>query len=1405
MDIERISYCKIFPAIGVARVGDSMADDGFFFPPEIPGETVSGADGAPAGAAFHYRDSEGRVKRQAARFRVYAFDSSDMPLGELTVELADIVWRVELTNKKAAWFGFAGTHGALSAFAGEEPPRDIAGEVLSPRNPAIGKMEIESGSGPHGKSYRSSKLRAEMLEIHGGQRMVGGPNARHDPDNADPAHRQLLDFTGKFKKVTNVYLGELRTDDAGRLVVLGGRGKSDAVDDQGMSIRDARWIKHYANNNDWYDDTSDGPVHATVKLKAHSQKPVEVRGAAWVIVSPPDFAPDLQNMVTLYDVLEEVAVYTPALVNGSSIQPRDASKAEFERDIFSLLRRVDDYRWVNQLGLRGHGFGKSGDFFDPKDGGAKAQLNEDGVAGKALRERILSVIRKPCYEMPGRTAARPDSAQATEYFMPPLSGDEGTTSNGDPGTWLSVTYLQYDRLNQWVNGGLCNPTVLDVERLDDGSPEPLLLTRALMERCCGGAFYPGIEITAIARDPKLYVEAGRFNASVLEAGDITKFMAVPWQADFFECNSNWWPAQRPDEVIHETAFQEIFTAFPAEKTGTLRDTLERLAVNRVSWARGVGDSLPRPSDEFIADVLLPAPARGTPSLSKYVATRAADWARLLLYLAPNETNTSPWRRQYVMQEHFDQYSGRYYHLLAPDPDTIFGGRKLADSAPQITKRWVASDWRTLRSIWRDIQASGDSAVVDELESIGSEYHDNLITVLTQQLKTIFMSHPAYKAVTKTASVDPIGTFVDIISKEDVDNLDKQNRGEVHANSPQHAQYALAELRAAMADCAYLRHTEQNGDNAMVDAWRNLGFVVRRELIVAPDEKITVQVESERNKFDGLSFRDHFYLLLNIQEYPDLVPYSRKIAADALARAEELIDSPEITDTFHPESYVPYDPGLFNAKMEEVYEILRSVQQDYDLYDELRSINREGRISRILHNAPFNQLDGSWLRHVAVAGPSGGVNDLLFEVWSDEIGNGDPALHHANLYTALLQSLGIDLPDITTRAYASDTRLSEQDFVSPVFQLAISQNNDEFLPEIIGMTLFLEWEVLSLTPGIRLMDYLGMDSKFWRMHVGIDNATDGHGAKAKRAVEIYLDKLAREGGDQMVQAHWRRIWLGYVAFAAPFSGVFGSDDDVAARRPGSPADRLKEVIARKRKYGSLNHGRKRIGGHRLNDLFSNPDLFLETLGNSKWVVPGQPEASQLLTYLTTFDGPMYKVFDSRDLGVWHEWIEWLGREGDTAVGKRYIDKGEAMLLLLESLRSQAESVEAHTRYKVDVPETQESKSPFKRTVAEYFSIENLIDLMQALRAPNNGWVVPGLAEQSPLVADMARGGRPMGMALEKRFERADNRIGRQILIEWVRAGCPIPGQEIPSATLVAAPAKAELRQLLMHVYGMQAVH
>ena len=203
---------KIHPAIGVARVGNHPS--AFFVGPEKVGspglELVAGGDEKPV---QNYK-VDGQIKRQAARFGVFRFLQDDVGnlqlIGEVTADDAKIEWKVNLCNRKAA-------------LSFEPTP----GHPAQPRNQNIADK---------------SRL------------IIQNPT----PVLISGKDQAAKEFNGVFLEKP-VYLGELRTDAKGRLVVLGGRGKSESVP-PGADLPD------FANNDLWHDDVADGPVTATVTL-----------------------------------------------------------------------------------------------------------------------------------------------------------------------------------------------------------------------------------------------------------------------------------------------------------------------------------------------------------------------------------------------------------------------------------------------------------------------------------------------------------------------------------------------------------------------------------------------------------------------------------------------------------------------------------------------------------------------------------------------------------------------------------------------------------------------------------------------------------------------------------------------------------------------------------------------------------------------------------------------------------------------------------------------------------------------------------------------------------------------------------------------------------------------------------
>ncbi|MBM2809771.1 MAG: valyl-tRNA synthetase [Chloroflexi bacterium] len=189
-----IVSCAIHPAIGVARVGNSPTE--FFLGPEVPGPHPEPVDG--------FKDAVGRLKRQAARFRVYGLDAAGNVIKEITSADAELTWTVHLANAKAAWYEF-----------------DKAFDLPEARGEPVEPMAARTTplSTPRRNASVTGAERSKLV-VDPGPRSIAGVNA-----NAGGADGRFAFDGGRFFDQA-VPLGELRTDVGGRLLVLGGTGRS---------------------------------------------------------------------------------------------------------------------------------------------------------------------------------------------------------------------------------------------------------------------------------------------------------------------------------------------------------------------------------------------------------------------------------------------------------------------------------------------------------------------------------------------------------------------------------------------------------------------------------------------------------------------------------------------------------------------------------------------------------------------------------------------------------------------------------------------------------------------------------------------------------------------------------------------------------------------------------------------------------------------------------------------------------------------------------------------------------------------------------------------------------------------------------------------------------------------------
>jgi hypothetical protein len=470
---------KIHPAIGIARLGNSNQ---FFIGPELPGD-----HSPPQGG---YKDGQCRLKKQAARFRVFRFENGVLD-GEVTAAEATITWTAHLANTK----------GAADLFVGPFEPN------AGPRNATI--------------NDRNS------LKIDPGERSITGPN-------------QSASFeTGTFMGVT-VPLGEMRTEPDGHLLILGGSGNSGSPTNKSIKASEVE-PNPFANHNEWYDDISDGFVKASVTLNG-SNIPIEAM-PAWVICAPPKYAPAIEDMITLYDVLFELTA------------PPPPATPSFGKDIFPILDRADKSKWLYKFPGSDHSV-FSGVIPPPGDAGT--------------RQFIAGLHRDPNED--------PKLKNATSADMPKIWSD-GFNANNAVKTTAALTNTQYANMQNWAAGTFTS----DAPPPPETKVTPAGLDRAALENCVGAAFFPGIETSWKTRDVYEYIpnEPFRLDWTKREPGDLTKQMSAPWQSDFLACYADpgdgesllWWPAHRPLQVWPEDGSPQ------AEWTRGLVNSSEELIKN----------------------------------------------------------------------------------------------------------------------------------------------------------------------------------------------------------------------------------------------------------------------------------------------------------------------------------------------------------------------------------------------------------------------------------------------------------------------------------------------------------------------------------------------------------------------------------------------------------------------------------------------------------------------------------------------------------------------------------------------------------------------------------------------------------------------------------------------------------
>jgi heme oxygenase-like protein len=271
----------------------------------------------------------------------------------------------------------------------------------------------------------------------------------------------------------------------------------------------------------------------------------------------------------------------------------------------------------------------------------------------------------------------------------------------------------------------------------------------------------------------------------------------------------------------------------------------------------------------------------------------------------------------------------------------------------------------------------------------------------------------------------------------------------------------------------------------------------------------------------------YYYLLNIEYFPDVRPYARHFATRWLRLAGRGLNRGRRSIPFEP-----YGHGAMDSWLEAQY---RRQVESYRGRKGEPAQSREELIDSTVQQAPMILIDGAWIQNSFNASTSHTrVGSKLFHIYYDEVGNGDVALNHPNVFRELLAQMGVELPEFGTLEFGRWPGFRPEAFRIPVFWLCLSQFPKRFLPETLGLNLAME---LSGVGGayrgvIDTLRYYGYDPCFIELHDTIDNVSTGHTAWAIEAIKCHMDEMLAHGGTELVEEHWRRVWTGYRSLVPP---------------------------------------------------------------------------------------------------------------------------------------------------------------------------------------------------------------------------------------------------------------------------------
>ncbi|KAJ4415340.1 hypothetical protein N0V82_007390 [Gnomoniopsis sp. IMI 355080] len=321
------------------------------------------------------------------------------------------------------------------------------------------------------------------------------------------------------------------------------------------------------------------------------------------------------------------------------------------------------------------------------------------------------------------------------------------------------------------------------------------------------------------------------------------------------------------------------------------------------------------------------------------------------------------------------------------------------------------------------------------------------------------------------------------------------------------------------------------------------------------------------------YKDMYHKLQNLEDFPEILPIAKQLLTTLLelsllltrykARPRNILDV---------KLYDPVAPDRFLAAERQ------DILDEFESYIKLRKAgsapvlfqSREGAIQRLKRNGRDRDRMADFL---------GGAGD------------GDLEKNHISIYRDLLRSVGVNLPDGDSIDFIHPRTGINQEQVwrSATGHLLVYLFPNDFLSEILGFNLHFEsLSTADLKSGRELPEF-GISSRYYNLHVSIDNADSGHSAMALATI-IRLMDLVRVTGIMDYESTWRRIQVGYL-----LSQTLNEDETVEFHE-----EKLAEMLYRKAQISGKIHLRELSWNGKMFGSFTRSEAGLLRTGSTRSV-------------------------------------------------------------------------------------------------------------------------------------------------------------------------------------------------------------